>query len=174
MQNNHVLVYLEESSKRLFEINFNVENRNSDVPIGYRYIGHNILQTKTILGESGLDFLKKKFAIGCYTPFWISKNQSDDVRQKIEIFNHPVHKEPVVLSSYVQGKDISLTGRTPLEKSGFERIEFDGTIHDAYQQYNFEKKGKIAPEKDKNLIIILDEDNLKVVKEHGFSLEAFY
>lgn len=173
MQNNNVLVYLEEGSKDLFEKTIALGTRKI-IPFDYKSIGNSILETETKSGYAGMGILRKKFAIGHYTPAWISKKQPEDIRQRIKIDNHPVHKEPVIFSSFKRGIDIPLTGQTSLEKNGFERIEFDGTIHNALEQYNLEKKGKISLENDKSLIIILTENNLKSAEEHGLSLENLY
>jgi len=117
------------------------------------------------------------FLVGYFTPIW--KNMAGVIRQKVEIAEdeHPVYKEGVVFSSYKEGEDIPLIcrGRKDVEQQwGVQRIYFDGTIQNVFEEYGFDIKGKIADEYYKPLVVILDKSGEKTAKKYGYEIHDFF
>lgn len=173
MKENYIQIHFRLEDKNLVEKTIRKGKRKNDAKIDYKCC---LIKEKIFIAEvpSGyLNKLRDVFAIGYFTTVWKSKNQPDDIRQKVEILNHPVYGEGVILSSYRKGVDIPLLSGD-IEPSGAYRFEFDGTIHDAFRQFGYNLKGKIAEEKDKNLLIVLTEKSERTAEKYGYSMENFY
>ena len=117
------------------------------------------------------------FLPGYFTPVW--KNTAGVIRQKVEIDGdeHPAHKEGVVFSSYGEGEDIPLIcrGRKDVEQRwGVQRIYFDGTIQNVFEEYEFDLRGKIAPENYRPLVVVLDKHGEKTANKYGYQIRDFF